>query len=968
MQKITVFFLICFLSVLNATAQDEAGLPDITNYTQEQVKAGAQTWQIDQDTKGNMYFANNSGLLTYNGKEWKLFPLPNKTIVRSLHLDTGGRIFIGGQDEFGYFFPDERGSLRFTSLVEKIPAVHRKFGDVWNIILLKGYLFIRTTEKIFIINTATWQVQVREAPSGSRWGFMQECNGKIFAQNGKDNIQQLDHNALRKLNIPLFEKNYLTSCISLGKDSVLFVTQRNGLFLWDGQHASEFKVPVGIKSNQISTSYKINDNAFALGTLSNGIYIVNKQGVIQRHYSTRNGLQQNNIRSFFKDHQGNLWVGMDEGIDLINYSSAFSRFQPKPNTSISAYTSIVRDDKLYIGTSEGLFVSTLTIPANEDLSFSKGAIEKVNNSDGQVWSLTNIGAHTLMGHHDGSFLVTPKRTTLISNTNGGTWLFRQVPGTNLVVSGTYKGIQLYFANKGLFNLLPIKEIVKLNETLRFLEVDSNEKVIWASHPNRGVFKIKLSDDFKHIQKWELLGVKEGLPFNENNFVFKLKNEIVFATQKGIYEYSYSKNKFEKSGTYGSIFKDLGIKYLVNDSYGRIWFATAKQSGVVENGILSFLPELDGKLIDGFENIYPLNDQNIFFCSYKNLIHLNYGLYKKRYTSTSIILNKIVVSNQKDSLLFDGFFVNNNEISEHQGKANIPELSPGYNSIHFEYGSTQYGNTRNAKYSYRLKGFEDNWSDWSEKTEKDYTNLSHGSYSFIVRTKDNSGNISEPVTYSFVILPQWYQTVIARMMFLLAFAFLIYGLNILHRKRLHRQQLKHEEEQAHLKYVHELELEHNEKQIVQLENERLETDMIYKNKELASTTMHLYKRGRLLGKIKQDLSVGMDNLKTKEEKQPFKSLLKLISEEEKQDQDWDKFARHFDQVHNNFLHNIKKAYPELSSGDLKICAYLKMNLSSKEIAQLLNISLKGVEVSRYRLRKKLGLLQSMSLTNFLNEFG
>ena len=108
---------------------------------------------------------------------------------------------------------------------------------------------------------------------------------------------------------------------------------------------------------------------------------------------------------------------------------------------------------------------------------------------------------------------------------------------------------------------------------------------------------------------------------------------------------------------------------------------------------------------------------------------------------------------------------------------------------------------------------------------------------------------------------------------------------------------------------------------------------------------------------------------KKQMKPFtaddlKKVIRLLNEAKKLDNDWDQFAVHFDHVHANYLSNLKDRYPNLSPSDLKLCAYLKLNLSSKEIAQLLNITPRAVEVSRYRLRKKLGLKPEVNLFDFL----
>ena len=141
-------------------------------------------------------------------------------------------------------------------------------------------------------------------------------------------------------------------------------------------------------------------------------------------------------------------------------------------------------------------------------------------------------------------------------------------------------------------------------------------------------------------------------------------------------------------------------------------------------------------------------------------------------------------------------------------------------------------------------------------------------------------------------------------------------------------------------------------------------MEFKNKELATTTMHLVQRGKLLSKIGDELLPLVQQTTSKESANDLKKVIRLLNEAKRLDNDWDQFAVHFDQVHANFLSNLKVKYPNLSPSDLKLCAYFKLNLSSKEIAQLLNITSRAVEVSRYRLRKKLNLTPEINLFDFL----
>jgi DNA-binding CsgD family transcriptional regulator len=177
-------------------------------------------------------------------------------------------------------------------------------------------------------------------------------------------------------------------------------------------------------------------------------------------------------------------------------------------------------------------------------------------------------------------------------------------------------------------------------------------------------------------------------------------------------------------------------------------------------------------------------------------------------------------------------------------------------------------------------------------------------------------------------------------------------------------LKHEEEQKQLQYLHQLEMEKNEKEIVKLRNEKLEAEIQHKNNELASVAMHLVQKGELLGKVKDQMVKLKNAPGTEKDADDFKKIIRVISEEDKIDKQWQQFAKHFDTVHSDFLTILKSKYPNLSANELKLSAYLRMNLSTKEIAQLMNISVRGVEISRYRLRKKLEIPTEMNLFNFL----
>ncbi|HSN60168.1 MAG TPA: triple tyrosine motif-containing protein, partial [Ferruginibacter sp.] len=269
-----------------------------------------------------------------------------------------------------------------------------------------------------------------------------------------------------------------------------------------------------------------------------------------------------------------------------------------------------------------------------------------------------------------------------------------------------------------------------------------------------------------------------------------------------------------------------------------------------------------------------------------------------------------------------------------------------------------------EYSYRMKGFEKNWSEWSKKTEKDYTNLPAGKYTFEVKAKNNLGNESEIAFYSFTILPPWYETTWAKIIYLLLFAAAIYALYRWQENKFRIQQEKYEEEQKRLLYIHELERNKVESELVALGNEKLEAEINFKNSELASSAMHLVKKGELISKLKGELTQVMKGLENPQATGELKKMIKALSDDDNMDKEWENFTKHFDKVQSDFIVELKEKHPTITGNELKLCAYLRMNLSTKEIAQLMNISVRGVEISRYRLRKKLQIASETSLFDYL----
>ncbi|RZK01753.1 MAG: transcriptional regulator, partial [Flavobacterium sp.] len=492
------------------------------------------------------------------------------------------------------------------------------------------------------------------------------------------------------------------------------------------------------------------------------------------------------------------------------------------------------------------------------------------------------------------------------------------------------------------------------ESARFVVVE-NDRTIWVAHPYKGIYRIDINpDNSTHIK---LYNQNKGLLSSNNNYIFKIKNRIVVSTENGLYEYNEQKDGFEVSAYFKNILNKRDIRYLKEDPSGNIWFVREKELGIVDFSgnspkVIPF-PELNNKLVSGFENVYAFDKHNIIIGGEKGFYHVDFEKYKQNRTTLQTQIRIARSIGKKDSLLYGGYLT-------HQKT----ELPYGMNSLHFEYSAILFGQQANIEYSYCLKGFDKGWSNWSNKPEKEYTNLPAGNYVFQVKSRNNLGNESVACSYPFTILPPWYQTQWAYFVYCLLFLCVIYLLHRHQRRKFLRQKEQYEEQQKHLQYLHQLELEKNEKEIVKLKNEKLEAEIGHKNSELANSTMHLVQKKEMLDKIREDLNALVKKVDNEQVSTEFKRVLKVLGDDNKIDENWEHFAHHFDKVHSDFLVLLKARYPSLTASELKLCAYLRMNLSNKEIAQLVNISIRGVEIARYRLRKKLGLSKEMNLFEFL----
>jgi len=287
-----------------------------------------------------------------------------------------------------------------------------------------------------------------------------------------------------------------------------------------------------------------------------------------------------------------------------------------------------------------------------------------------------------------------------------------------------------------------------------------------------------------------------------------------------------------------------------------------------------------------------------------------------------------------------------------------------NNVIFTVFFPQYNSLNNISYRYKLEGLDKVWSANTVSSQKTYNYLPHGEYTLYVEVMTKSGIKLSESSYTLEVRPPFYLSLVAKFLYLLLI--LLLGI-VIYRYILRLIRVKKEKVLMEQEEIRRKEIENREQQIIALENEKLESELTVKSKELAVSTMTIIKKNEILVTIKEEVINQKDALGSQYPNKYYDKLIRLLDENLSSEDDWAIFQTNFDRIHENFFRNLHTRFAELTSNDLRFCAYLRLNLSSKDIAHLMNISLKGVEVGRSRVRKKIGIPSTKSLTEFMIEF-
>ncbi|NKI33064.1 triple tyrosine motif-containing protein [Croceivirga thetidis] len=929
MRLLTV--LICVITINTVAVSQE--IPPINYFTPIDYNGENQNWSISQSNDRLIYIANNEGLLEFNGADWSLYKTPNQTTIRSVEV-VGDRIYTGCYREFGYWQKNEFGILDYKSLSQDF-SQQLEDEEFWNILHVEDFVLFQSKKRIYTYDLKEQSLTTIEA--NSSFPRMWYVDGQIYFHITNKGLFKLNQGKKTKVyDFTPFIDDEVISLFEL-QDDLIVLSRHQGFFKISDDTLKPWNTNVdGILSQAtVYSAIQLANKQIAIGTVSAGYLLINEEGNLIYQINEKNGLQNNTVLSLHEDFDGNIWLGQDYGLSCINTKAPFKIFNGIQGNVGSVYTASEFDGRLFLGTNQGLYVRE----KENDAGF-----QLIEGTQGQVWSLENINGELFCGHHTGTFIIEDVNARRISSIPG-TWTFKSMKNQTRILQGNYDGLYVLEKKEDVWRVR--NKVKGFDNSARFIEYWDNQ--IFVNHEYKGVFRIETDTDLTKALQINVDTTIRG----HNSGLAKYKNEIIYTYKEGVFKYDSRLKEFKKDTSLSKVFIEeeyVSGKMISNGD--RLWFFAKSHLASVNSGNLSNNPIIEKiplseelhNNIAGYENITNLNKKGHYILS-SGSGYLTMKLDGQKQKPHLIQIGKIEEISETDP----------DEIKNRLSLEGPVQLSKNQNNINFSVFTAQYNKHDKPLYQYRLLGLYPNWSELSDQSSISFKNLPYGEFEFETRSmvgKTFSENIA---SYSFTIRKPWFASTVAQIAYVICG---ILGFLLLHSS--YRRYYRRKQEKLISKTQREMQLEKakNERELIRLKNEQLNQRYKMKSNELAASTMSLIRKNNVLTEVKNLLKEKFDD------EGELEGVYDIIDNSLNRNDDWELFQEAFNNADRKFLKKLKNAHPKLTPNDIRLCAYLRLNLSSKEIAPLFNISPRSVEIKRYRLRKKMNLSHDENLTDYI----
>jgi ligand-binding sensor domain-containing protein len=732
--------------------------PEISNFSPSDYGGLTQTWGITQGRDGRMFFANNYGVIIYDGKDWKIVEMPLKTAARSITRDMLGNIIVGGRSEFGYLSNSSKGAPSYQTLNHYLKDLGKVYDEpvyeAFN--LSKKRILFRTKSNLFIYKNKSFSVI--KTSDDSQFGVAHLIDGSVYVYIYTKGLHKLSNNKLELIpgtKIFSSKEDNIRGLIKDKNDLILF-TYKNGIYRLSDGKSERIKYTNDIfNKSAIYRILKLKNNQIALATY-NGIFLLDKNLKLQRKIDKKSGLRTDNVRTLYEDNEGMLWAGLDDGIAKINLNAKFNYF-PKSNTGIEAtvYSSAVFKNNFYLGTSKGL--KKLKTDNNMlTQSFASIADESIKT---QVWDMLEIQNQLFVASNNGFGYLDRKdnyHEVINYKLTGNIYkIYETKLLNNNILLGAKKGLFLIDKNtKKIILNLPMlgasnTKICELNK----------KREIWLRVKPKGLYRISVgSGDYKEIKNFITnFSTSNGLPDPNWNIPFEYNGDLAIGTPNGIYKFNRADNQFIPHELFKSIpnIKDKYFEGISNLNNGVRW--------------VHFTERKNGKRHQEFYELNTVNNKikNLYFDKVENYISASavlhnemswiYGSegvaiavpYKDVASLSKTILSKVI---NNRNIIYD--FRLGGDIF----KDSMPMKSQYVykeNNFKFHFSATSFVDEKKNKFRFKLEGF-DEFSEFSKNNQVSYSNLKPGDYTLIAESFNGEGKKLEPYKYRFNISLPWWQ--------------------------------------------------------------------------------------------------------------------------------------------------------------------------------------------------------------------
>ncbi len=938
------FTLSCITAQANISQIVSECIPKLTYFDKTVYNAANQTWAIAQNKKGYLYFANSSGLLEYDGSEWTLYNVPgNSSLVRSVAITADQRIYVGMQNEFGFWSENPYTRKLFYTSLSKGRNLPFSDEDIWKIIPYHGNIYFHSFQNIYQYTPATNRIIIIKAPY--RFQFAFTSNNRFFVQDKVLGLMELNNGQLTT--IPggeVLNGDCVYGMEPLNNKNILIATIDKGLYQLVNGKVEKNHWPCNdfLIKNQIFSVTMLPDGRYVFGTILDGILITDHSGQILSNIDKSKGLPNNTVLSIFLDHSNNLWLGLDRGIEHIQLNSPIRTF-PDPKGKLgSVYQVEEYNNKLFFATNQGLVYCNL-----DDFNHPEHEImfNNMPNTQGQVWALLKVGNLLLCAQNKGLYVVNGNQGRFVYTGSGISQMLEMDDHTVMLLS--YDGLCKLKISGTNFNVQQ-EPIYPYNGA--YIAKDKQNDLFIGNNAN-GFYRIQFDASFDHViyssNRLESLGLH-----NETaKGIFSYKDDLFLLDANGIMRFDYTQNHFEPMQAVNRLLPRHVALYRLQISDNDMWCFANNQFFCIRDYnsskpylISNHLEPLYPQVISNYESIQKIDNDNYLVCTSNSfsIVNTDYAVSSNKQTRVYIrdigeFSNKMISKELPHPI-------------DYYASHDI-EFPHSTNTIYVRFTLPDYESTGEIEYSYRLVGKEGNanYSIPSQNNIATLSNLPSGDYVFQVKATIKGTN---ETFYSqlihITVLPPWYLGwigIIILLLFLSLIAWLIY--NYLQMK---------------LKKQHQRISEKHERELAAVETKLLQEKVEKQNEELSRITKHMLQKSRIINKVDAEIeklaadkAVGTSHLR---------GLKMIVEKNRNPEKEWEMFEMSFNKTYDNYLVKLNNRFPGLTTGDLKLAAYIRMNISTKEISGLLNVSGKSVEMGRYRLRRKLNLLHDQNLTEFL----